>query len=71
MNQKSMVLTTSRRGLVIELAAAALLLRYGAKRVGKWFTDRQYDGLEGILGPAGVCAQCRCTPVYAACVSIA
>lgn len=37
----------SRRGLAVELAAAAVLLRYGAKLLGKWLSDRQYDGLEG------------------------
>ena len=39
---------TSRRNLAFELAAAALILRYGAKQIGKWLSDRQYDGLEGI-----------------------
>jgi hypothetical protein len=60
-----MLLMTSRRGLAIELAAAALILRYGAKRVGKWFSDRQFDGLEGIPGSSRVCAQHRCMPVCA------
>lgn len=40
--------TVSRRGLAVELAAAAVILRYGAKLIGKWLSYRQYDGLEGI-----------------------
>lgn len=57
-----MSFTTSRRALAIELAAAALILRYGAKRVGKWINDRQYDGLEGMCGSSkNACA----TPLHA------
>lgn len=40
----------SRRSLAVEVAAAAVLLRYGAKVIGKWLFDRQFDGLEGMRG---------------------
>ncbi len=56
-------LVTSRRGLAIELAAAALVLRYGAKLVAKWLNGKQYDGLDGELGSVSA----RCPQATAGC----